>query len=127
MLNRVVAIFLLSALIASNFSRVFVYAGFEVNQKYISEKLCENKDKPWMNCNGKCFLAKKLKQAEEKEKKQERENLRSQHMEALPNAASNFTFLRTAVKTLYPERKVLNTVHRTFSIFQPPKNNPTQA
>ncbi|RZK14866.1 MAG: hypothetical protein EOO86_17825 [Pedobacter sp.] len=118
---------MLSALIASNFSRVFVYAGFEVNQKYISEKLCENKDKPWMNCNGKCFLAKKLKQAEEKEKKQERENLRSQHMEALPNAASNFTFLRTAVKTLYPERKVLNTVHRTFSIFQPPKNNPTQA
>ncbi|GGH13435.1 hypothetical protein GCM10007422_34060 [Pedobacter zeae] len=121
MLNRFVAIFLLFALIGCNFSRFFIYAGFEVNQKYISEKLCENKNRPWMHCNGKCFLMKKLKQAEEKEKKQERENQRSHYMEALPTVASSFTFKRPTVKTIYPERPVLNTTHRAFSIFQPPK------
>ncbi len=127
MLHRFIAISLLFALIGSNFSRFFIYAGFEVNQKYISEKLCENRDRPWMHCNGKCFLMKKLKQAEEKEKKQERENQRSHYMEALPTAASSFTFKRTAVKIIYPERPVLGTMHRAFSIFQPPKALSPQA
>lgn len=62
---------LLCSLICSSFSRVFVYAGFELNQKYIASTLCENRNKPELHCNGKCYLAKKLKQAEEKERKQE--------------------------------------------------------
>ncbi|OWK70662.1 hypothetical protein CBW18_06035 [Pedobacter sp. AJM] len=121
MLNRFIAISLLVALIGSNCSRFFIYAGFELNQKYISEKLCENRDRPWMHCNGKCFLMKKLKLAEEKEKKQERENQRSHHMEALPVAAASFTFKKSNIRVIYPQRPVLNTVHRTFTIFQPPK------
>lgn len=71
MINRIVAICLLFSLIGSSFSRFFVYASFEVNQKYIASTLCENRDKPQLHCNGKCYLAKKLKQAEEKERKQE--------------------------------------------------------
>lgn len=55
----------------TNFSRLFIYAGFELNQNYIASTLCENRARPEMNCNGKCYLAKKIKQAEEKEKKQE--------------------------------------------------------
>lgn len=127
MLKRFIAISLLFALIGSNFSRFFIYAGFELNQKYISEKLCENRDRPWMHCNGKCFLMKKLKQAEEKEKKQERENQRSHYMEALPTAASSFTFTRSTVKIIYPERPVLSILHRAFTIFQPPKGLNLQA
>lgn len=71
MINRLIAITLLLALISSNLSRFFVYAEFEANQKYIAAALCENRDKPQMHCNGKCYLMKKLKEAEEKEKKQE--------------------------------------------------------
>ncbi|MFC1226536.1 hypothetical protein ACFE6N_22215 [Pedobacter sp. BG31] len=70
---------------------------------------------------------KKLKQAEEKEKKQERENQRSHYMEALPAVASSFTFKRSTVKMIYPERPVLGTMHRAFSIFQPPKALSLQA
>ena len=33
---------------------------YAVNYNYIVENLCENKDKPTLNCNGKCFLAKQL-------------------------------------------------------------------
>lgn len=31
-----------------------------VNYDYIVETLCENKDRPEMNCNGKCHLSKEL-------------------------------------------------------------------
>lgn len=76
MLNRCLAILLLVALIGSTFSRVFVYAGFEANQSYIAKVLCVNKERPWMHCNGRCYLMKKLKAATDKEKKQqEKENL----------------------------------------------------
>ncbi|SDL58189.1 hypothetical protein SAMN04487898_12113 [Pedobacter sp. ok626] len=71
MINRLIAITLLLALISTNLSRFFVYAEFKANQKYIAAALCENRDKPQMHCNGKCYLMKKLKEAEEKEKKQE--------------------------------------------------------
>jgi len=76
MKNRLIAIILLLALVGANLSGFFIYAEFKVNQKYIAAMLCENRDKPQLHCNGKCYLMKKLKDAEEKEKKQEQANLK---------------------------------------------------
>lgn len=73
MISRLIAFTLLLALISSNLSTLFVYAEFKSNQRYIAETLCENKDKPQLNCEGKCYLMKKLKDAEEKEKQQEKQ------------------------------------------------------
>ena len=36
---------------------------FSIHQKEITEKLCENKENPLMNCNGHCYLSKQLKKA----------------------------------------------------------------
>ncbi len=69
-MKRLFAFILLIALIGSSFSRLLVYAGFEANQDYIAKTLCVNKNKPWMHCNGKCYLMKKVQQAEENEKKE---------------------------------------------------------
>lgn len=71
MINRLIAAVLLLAFISANLSGLFIYAEFKINQKYIAAALCENRDKPEMHCNGKCYLMKKLKDAQEKEKKQE--------------------------------------------------------
>jgi hypothetical protein len=71
MLNRVIALLLIVTMIGSNFSRFFIYAGFELNKKYIIANLCENRNRPWLHCNGKCYFMKKIKQAEEKEKSTE--------------------------------------------------------
>jgi hypothetical protein len=65
------ALFLLVTLISTHFSMYVVYAGFTMNQKFIAEKLCINKSRPWLHCNGKCYFMKKIRQAEENEKKQE--------------------------------------------------------
>ena len=42
-------------------------ADYLVNIGYIVKNLCINKNKPAMHCNGKCYLAKKLKEQEKQE------------------------------------------------------------
>ena len=39
-----------------------------INKEYIAENLCENKDKPILKCDGKCHLAKQLKEKSKEEK-----------------------------------------------------------
>lgn len=46
------------------FKTVYI-AYWKINQDYITENYCVNKDKPKMHCNGKCHLAKQLEKAEE--------------------------------------------------------------
>jgi hypothetical protein len=70
MIRRLIAFTLLLALLSSILSKLFVYAEFKSNQAYIAATLCENRDRPELNCQGKCYLMKKLKEAD-KEKKQE--------------------------------------------------------
>lgn len=71
MIRRLIAFTLLLALLSSILFKLFVYAEFKSNQAYIAATLCENRDRPELNCQGKCYLMKKLKDAEDKEKKQE--------------------------------------------------------
>lgn len=50
-------------------------AYYRVNQDFIAKNLCKNRDKPKMNCNGHCYLAKQLKALEEKESKSANDRL----------------------------------------------------
>lgn len=43
------------------------YVEYVLNQDYIAEFLCINKDKPQLQCNGKCHLAKQLEKQHENE------------------------------------------------------------
>ncbi|WP_207533085.1 hypothetical protein [Desertivirga arenae] len=72
MIRKLTAFILILTLLSANFSRFFIYAGFVANKRFIASALCENRDKPQLHCNGKCYLMKKIKLAEEKEKNQER-------------------------------------------------------
>ena len=36
---------------------------YNYNKEYIASVLCENRDKPELACNGKCYLNKKIKQS----------------------------------------------------------------
>lgn len=56
------AISLLVIVLMQTFSSFLIEADFFMNQAYIAKNLCVNRDKPMMHCNGKCFLAKKLKE-----------------------------------------------------------------
>lgn len=58
-------IFLLT-LVVHTFSQVVIIGEYFINQDYIAAVLCENKDEPEMECNGKCYLKKELKKDEER-------------------------------------------------------------
>lgn len=119
--NRFIAFCLLFAMFSASFSRFFVYASFEMNKKYIAAKLCENKNRPWLHCDGHCYFMKKVKQAEEKERKQAREDQKNRYVETLPNASFTLVFSGFDFKIVYPESLTPGTVQQAFPIFQPPK------
>jgi hypothetical protein len=129
MFNRILALSLLVALISSNLSSVFVYAGFEANRSYIAKVLCENKQRPWMNCNGRCYLMKKLKEATEKEKKQEeKENSARVVMSFFEEPFSmvfNNPFVLQAHKSTFPNYNSGHIRSFTDTIFRPPKASDT--
>lgn len=121
MYKQFTAWLLIVMLSTANLSQVFVYAGFQMNQKYISENLCVNRDKPWMHCNGHCYLMKKVKQAMEKEK----HNERLAEKNRLPQ-----TFFSALLKPSFHSclLQIINTPYRTpvpplveQTIFHPPK------
>ena len=56
---------LLTLLIASTFSTAFVQVAFNANKTQIIKELCQNRFQPEMQCNGKCYLKKQLKEQEE--------------------------------------------------------------
>ena len=49
------------------FGKSALVLNYQINKKSIAATRCENRDKPEMRCDGKCYLSKQLKQAEEKE------------------------------------------------------------
>ncbi len=72
-MRAILAYILMSQLIFGLGVKSFVVFEWKMNQEEITEKYCINKDKPMMNCNGKCYLSKQLENLELKEE-QERKN-----------------------------------------------------
>lgn len=121
MISRLVAIVLLCALLVDNASRLLVTAAFNLNRSYIAEYLCENKNNPTLHCDGKCFLAKKLKEADEKEKKTEKE-----HRKGLEQPAFFAEKTPVVFPSLVADRHWLTDVRSAlpshpFDIFHPPR------
>ena len=75
-----------------------------------------------MHCNRHCYLMNKLKQTEEKEKKQERAEQKSCYHEFLPGKTLKIAFKFPVFKLIYPECFPQSTVKRSFGIFYPPRN-----
>ncbi len=44
-----------------------LYLDYNLRKDYIVQNLCENRLKPQMNCNGKCYLAKRIALSEQRE------------------------------------------------------------
>ena len=56
-------------------------AYYHVNKDYIARVLCQNRDKPQLHCDGRCYLAKKLKAQEDRHDRETTE--RVQHSPVL--------------------------------------------
>ncbi len=98
------------------------YLEYALNQDYIAEFLCVNKDKPQLQCNGKCHLAKQI----EKQQEQEPFSTLSISLENYPigfveilkiDASGHLDQRKKATKTPY---QILYRFDYNYSAFQPP-------
>lgn len=70
MVKKCVAVFLIALMFIASTGNTFTYLLFKVNQSYIIENLCRNKDKQEMQCNGKCHLSEMIADNEEPEQRE---------------------------------------------------------
>ena len=75
-----------------------------------------------MHCNGKCFFMRKIKEAQDNEKKQDRADQQNHYQEALPaiTPVSILTFNEENPKIAYPIAATPETIQRESSILLPP-------
>lgn len=101
-------------------------AEYIMNYDYIVNVLCENKDKPRLNCDGKCYLAKLLAEEADDDKNpfgEKRSKTEAQHLvyfEVLPQidlVVNNFNIQLANFKTT----EVLRTTLLTSDLGQPPE------
>ncbi len=121
MIRAFIAYLLIIALFASNFSRLFVFAGFELNRGYIATHLCENRDKPWLHCNGKCYFMKKIKQAQEKEKGDERQSQKNLFQEAVFIQKPRVRFYVQLLQVIKVPNNHIELPAVSLPIFRPPQ------
>jgi hypothetical protein len=121
MVRQFIAYLLIVAVVSANFSRFFIYAGFELNKNYIATHLCENRDKPWLHCNGKCYFMKKIRQAQEKEKNDERQSQKNLFQEALFAQKPDVRFYSQVLQVMMVPNHHIALPHVDLPIFQPPQ------
>lgn len=121
MARRLAVISLIITLISSNLSWFFAYAGYKVNQKYISERLCVNRSRPWMHCNGQCYLMKKYRQAQERERNHDRQLQRNLLQNINVISIADIKFHNTLLQIISTPYRPLEPIIFSGSVFHPPK------
>lgn len=70
--RRFVLIFFAALFVTHAAGKLFIYAEFYLNRDYIAENLCENKDEPELQCNGKCQLMKSLQEEDDNQSEEQK-------------------------------------------------------
>lgn len=102
--------------------RYMVMFEFYLNQKYIANNVCVNRDKPQMHCNGKCLLNKQLNAEEKKE--QDNPERRAETKSEIFYADALITSINPAFKTIvithYTPLSIGTPIDAAAVIFHPP-------
>lgn len=109
--------------ILPTFSQWGTIAYYKVNKEYITRVLCQNRDKPELHCDGKCYLAKKLKEQQQKQDQQTSDRVESIPMLQLfasPIASFDFCPARILTRDQLAFSYHLATYQAPLSILVPP-------
>ncbi|UCS91789.1 hypothetical protein KZP23_13700 [Echinicola marina] len=124
MVNTLFHIWLSIVIVLNSMIFSVIQMDYAINKEYIAENFCINKDKPEMHCDGKCFLAEKLKSAQNQQEQQPGAIDFSRdfgiyiiHENGIAfNKSQSICFKATA---FYSENKI---VFKAEGIFHPPKD-----
>ena len=124
-MKRFASVILFICLCAQCLVQPAIVAWYNINKEYVTARYCENKAKPGMHCDGKCYLKKQLKKTEDNRQSGSRESKSEQLQLAvyiLPE--------RWAPQQVFTESGVVYTdgyipvfiTHTLEDIFHPPRS-----
>ena len=100
-----------------------IFLQYEFNKEYIIQNYCVNKNRPQLHCDGKCYLAKKLKAAEQNEENQSKVQVFKLLIEVFHETSLSLIPLRLTTQLKTPTNfSYGNSYHYDilFSILRPP-------
>ncbi len=124
MFKRTISAFLILIILLSNFTRFAVFLTYQLNKKHISLTLCENREKPWLKCFGKCFYKKTIRIIETDPKNQSKNFIKSglelSYFQSINKFSLEvFSWSHPSISSHYLDFYDFKHPH---SIFQPPQN-----
>ena len=120
-MNQLSTIVLILIVFLQTFSRFVVEADYFLNKSYITKVLCINKDKPKMNCKGKCYLTRQLKEQDKQE--QQAPNPKKEKFEVQPfflPKTVDFTNVQFSTLIEYHNEDDSHISTSPHSVFHPP-------
>ncbi|MFT5884765.1 MAG: hypothetical protein ACI9IP_001222 [Arcticibacterium sp.] len=125
-LKKIGALSLLTLLLVKAMVVPAIFFNYELRKDFIIQNFCVNKDRPELNCDGKCYLAKQLKAAKQQDENESEAAFVDKLLvfECL-SLNSNYTFPDTFPYSdsgvAIPVIPHLLEMSRPFSIFHPPQ------
>ena len=123
-MRTVLAYLLLIATLLPTFSQWGTIAYYHVNKDYIAKVLCENRAKPQLHCEGKCYLAKKLHAQQEQQDKATAERVqKTPDFQLFFQVTSLFSFgqISGELVTTLPVYRLKVYSFPQSNLFQPPQ------
>ena len=100
-------------------------AYYHANKDYIARVLCENRDKPQLHCDGKCYLARKLKAQQDKQDKETTERVQNTPvLQLFCQDNTPFRFNTPAIDlplTFHPDYLLKTYTAPCFGLLRPPQ------
>jgi len=108
-------------------AKIGILIDFKINQDFIAEVLCINREKPMTMCNGKCYLSEQLQKVKDQEEKQAPNSKKERLKVVYYFSKSSLDFLLSAdcfeSKINPASSEELYTSSFIAGIFRPPKLN----
>jgi hypothetical protein len=108
--KQLISLGLLGLMLIKAYVIPLLYLDYEIRRDYIVANLCENRNRPKLNCNGKCYLAKKIAEAQKQEERQAESDYMSRLLDYAISDAFHFRFLPEIVNA-----EISKKLHFTYS------------
>jgi hypothetical protein len=90
--KQCIALSLLGLMLVKAWVIPLLYLDFEIRRDYIVANLCENRSRPQLNCNGKCYLAKRIAETRKQEERQAEQDYMANLIYQVMNVRENNYF-----------------------------------
>ncbi len=120
-MRNFVNILLITIFLFSSISKTIVWISYKINYNYIKTELCENKDKPKMKCDGKCYLTKQIKKTESNPRNFPESLKLKDDLKFISNQLLNITFIKVDYLKSFISINEFSPNNLYYKIFIPPK------